>query len=272
VVLGLSNPEFKGKWGDHYTRSLVCAHRLQQCHNYKDPSVQQYGGAQFKTIVDAADAAFCTLPAPKGRVVQPQAHRGCVSPPPLPLSCTARLLCPRQHALCAAGIQAAALAPPPPPPTPPQPQPPQSTCRASWTVTAAASPPTPPSPSLTVRRKFVTRLLLASSPPSAPLHSLTRAPAGTFTRIHMMRPGMRVLGGALVQHVVRIDYNAAVPMVALPDAAGASPRRSAAAARARAAPDASTQAVLLWSPRGTQCAHRAAGPSPAASQRLPTST
>ena len=95
VVLGLSNPEFKGKWGDHYTRSLVCAHRLQQCHNYKDPSVQQYGGAQFKTIVDAADAAFCTLPAPKGRVVQPQAHRGCVPPHPPFLPTRTRAVCCR---------------------------------------------------------------------------------------------------------------------------------------------------------------------------------
>ena len=58
---------FKHKWGMHYTRSLLCAHKLQQvrifadnclvctrahtvcqCHNYKDPSVQLYGGAMFK--------------------------------------------------------------------------------------------------------------------------------------------------------------------------------------------------------------------------------
>jgi hypothetical protein len=35
VTLGLTDPQFKSKWGDHYTRSLICAHRLQQCHNYK---------------------------------------------------------------------------------------------------------------------------------------------------------------------------------------------------------------------------------------------
>ncbi len=35
VTLGLSDHQFKSKWGDHYTRSLLCAHRLQQCHNYK---------------------------------------------------------------------------------------------------------------------------------------------------------------------------------------------------------------------------------------------
>ncbi len=35
VTLGLSDLQFKSKWGDHYTRSLLSAHRLQQCHNYK---------------------------------------------------------------------------------------------------------------------------------------------------------------------------------------------------------------------------------------------
>ena len=61
---------YKRKWGMHYTRSLLCAHKLQQvrifadncdivlvctrahavcqCHNYKDPSVQLYGGTMFK--------------------------------------------------------------------------------------------------------------------------------------------------------------------------------------------------------------------------------
>jgi hypothetical protein len=86
VTLGLSNSEcatnhkhdvtapntlcmYLKKWGKHYTRSLWCAHKLQQvelliscfflrkclavlmlqqCHNYKDPSVQLYGGTMFK--------------------------------------------------------------------------------------------------------------------------------------------------------------------------------------------------------------------------------
>lgn len=88
VTLGLSNADFKSKWGDHYTRSLLCAHRLQQCHNYKDPSVQLYGGALFKSIVDTADAAFCTLPAPKGRVVQPHTQQYATLPlASTPISC-----------------------------------------------------------------------------------------------------------------------------------------------------------------------------------------
>ena len=88
VTLGLSNADFKSKWGDHYTRSLLCAHRLQQCHNYKDPSVQLYGGALFKSIVVTADAAFCTLPAPKGRVVQPHTQQYATLPlASTPISC-----------------------------------------------------------------------------------------------------------------------------------------------------------------------------------------
>jgi hypothetical protein len=35
VTLALTNLDFKQKWGAHYARSLLSAHRLQQCHNYK---------------------------------------------------------------------------------------------------------------------------------------------------------------------------------------------------------------------------------------------
>ena len=35
------------------------------CHNFKDPSVQLYGGDSFKHLQDEADNAFCSIPAPK---------------------------------------------------------------------------------------------------------------------------------------------------------------------------------------------------------------
>ena len=58
---------------------------------------------------------------------------------------------------------------------------------------------------------------------------------GTTTSIECLRPGMRVLGGARVEHVVRINYDAAVPMVALPGAAGDTAPATSTMCRNRAA-------------------------------------
>lgn len=41
---------------------------MQQCNNFKDPGVQHYGGALFRTLRDQIDDLFLKLPAPK-RVV-----------------------------------------------------------------------------------------------------------------------------------------------------------------------------------------------------------
>jgi len=51
-------------------------------------------------------------------------------------------------------------------------------------------------------------------------HSPVLLADGTHSQIQLLRPGMRVWGGARVEHVLRIDYNAVVPMVALQGAAG----------------------------------------------------
>jgi len=56
------------KWGRHYLPSLLFAHRLQICNNFKDPAVQHYGGDLFKRIQDFADEQFNTLPPPQPRV------------------------------------------------------------------------------------------------------------------------------------------------------------------------------------------------------------
>ena len=114
LTIGLSNADFKTKWGNHYTRSLLCAHRLQQCHNYKvgdasnsdaPTALKSFVPGPFgsilrrapvqvprlprhnilysdcfcllrnrRSIVDAADTAFCTLPAPQGRVLPPRSQ------------------------------------------------------------------------------------------------------------------------------------------------------------------------------------------------------
>jgi len=61
----LSKQEWYFKWGVHYLPSVMFAHKLQICNNFKDPGVQDYGGDLFRTLRDDADDIFCKLPAPK---------------------------------------------------------------------------------------------------------------------------------------------------------------------------------------------------------------
>jgi len=61
----LSCVDYWQKWGRHYTPSVMFAHKLEQCNNFKDPGVQSYGGKLFNSLRDIADSAFDELPAPK---------------------------------------------------------------------------------------------------------------------------------------------------------------------------------------------------------------
>ena len=51
-------------------------------------------------------------------------------------------------------------------------------------------------------------------------HSLVKLEDGSHSEIQFLRPGMRVWGGASVVHVVRMNYDAVVPMVILQSDAG----------------------------------------------------
>ncbi len=65
VTKAFSTPERVKRWGGHYVRSIVRAHQLQECHNFKDPGVQHYGaGKLFKDLQNKADLVFCSLPPP----------------------------------------------------------------------------------------------------------------------------------------------------------------------------------------------------------------
>jgi hypothetical protein len=68
VTQGLTNAEYYGKWGKHYLPSLIRAHLIQQCNNFKDPGVQHYGGEIFNQIRDMLDDIFVKLPPPKPSV------------------------------------------------------------------------------------------------------------------------------------------------------------------------------------------------------------
>jgi len=65
VTKSMSTADWYLKWGMHYLISLRCAHLLQQCHNFKDPGVQHYGGSVFKAFQQTAQDAFVSLPPPK---------------------------------------------------------------------------------------------------------------------------------------------------------------------------------------------------------------
>jgi hypothetical protein len=65
VLEALQDKDAFNKWGKDYLPSLLQAHMLQQCNNFKDPGVQHYGGELFTKIRDKADQIFCDLPPPK---------------------------------------------------------------------------------------------------------------------------------------------------------------------------------------------------------------
>lgn len=65
VSEAISKREWWERWGVHYLPSLMRAHLLQQCINFKDPGLQYYGGELFRKLRDIADALFVKLPPPK---------------------------------------------------------------------------------------------------------------------------------------------------------------------------------------------------------------
>ncbi len=69
VYKALSNKEWYEKWGKHYILSFLCAHRLEQCLNFKDKSMQDYGSSLFLRLRDNADQIFCSLPPPKAKQI-----------------------------------------------------------------------------------------------------------------------------------------------------------------------------------------------------------
>ena len=64
VAEAFSREDWYTKWGLRFLSSLLCAHAAQQCNNFKDPGVQQYGGDLFQNLRDEADDTFLNLPAP----------------------------------------------------------------------------------------------------------------------------------------------------------------------------------------------------------------
>ncbi|KAK3250653.1 hypothetical protein CYMTET_39973 [Cymbomonas tetramitiformis] len=65
VKLAVADKSSFERWGMHYLRSLCGAHTHQKRNNFKDPGVQEYGGAAFDVLVDTVSDTFDSLPPPE---------------------------------------------------------------------------------------------------------------------------------------------------------------------------------------------------------------
>eukprot|EP00658_Telonema_sp_P-2_P060582 TRINITY_DN49470_c0_g1_i1.p1 TRINITY_DN49470_c0_g1~~TRINITY_DN49470_c0_g1_i1.p1 ORF type:complete len:829 (-),score=171.09 TRINITY_DN49470_c0_g1_i1:117-2603(-) len=66
IAEAFSRKDWFQKWGVHYMRALLLAHKLRQCTNFKDPGLQQYAsGDLFEHLRDQADDLFMKLPPPE---------------------------------------------------------------------------------------------------------------------------------------------------------------------------------------------------------------
>jgi len=61
----LPQQDWDFRWGVHCQPSVMSAHKLQMCTNFKDPCVQHYGSEFFRQLRDEADDRFGTLLVPK---------------------------------------------------------------------------------------------------------------------------------------------------------------------------------------------------------------
>jgi hypothetical protein len=66
----LEKPEWFQKWGFHYLKSIIRAHELEKCMNFKDKSIQYYTTPDFTTEQKRIEDIFCNLtpPNPTGHV------------------------------------------------------------------------------------------------------------------------------------------------------------------------------------------------------------
>jgi hypothetical protein len=68
VGKAVQKAEWFDKWGCHYLPSVIRAHELQICSNFKDCGVQLYASDLFKSIQKQGAELFISLPAPPGSI------------------------------------------------------------------------------------------------------------------------------------------------------------------------------------------------------------
>lgn len=57
--------KFYNKWGKNYINSFREAHSQERCNNFKDKSIQDYGGKLFKEMKEKIDDIYTNMPPPK---------------------------------------------------------------------------------------------------------------------------------------------------------------------------------------------------------------
>ena len=97
IEIAMESLDFWNTWGFSYCLSLLNAHHLAECNNFKDPSVQIYSrGDDWKKCLNHIHDLYCDMPAPTPSITRYSSRSsgvmrgggttrggGSVSPPPL---------------------------------------------------------------------------------------------------------------------------------------------------------------------------------------------
>ena len=59
------------RWGSHYLRGLLRAHQLQQCTNFLDPGLQEYGGERFAEYRENGQKIIVSVDMPAPSRIRP---------------------------------------------------------------------------------------------------------------------------------------------------------------------------------------------------------